>query len=173
MPAVTTNDASNGLEVAKLVIQVLGYVVTWVIVFAGWRVNNSQNKYRDQRKELRDQIGAIVEAIREVESNAVSYLTDAGESNDASYWTVYFGVHQVNSSIVLCKLLDTPEIGKVLRNYRQAITDKAMPGPTATTPTGVQLNAALRAIAAAGNSLVRALETRYRDLYPFSGVKSQ
>lgn len=169
MPVVTTNVTSSSLEVAKIAIQVLGYAVTWGIVFVGWRVNNSQNKRRDERKELRDQIGSIIDAVREVESNVVTYLTEqGGESKDASYWTVYFGVHQVNSSVVLCKLFDTPEIGKRLRSYRQAITDKAMPGPTSVLPTGTQLNSVLRTVSAAGNGLVRELETRYRELYPLS-----
>lgn len=168
MPVVTTSAASDGVEIAKLVIQVLGYVITWTIVLVGWNVNNSQNKRRDERKELRDQTGAIIDAIREVESNVVAYLTDVEGSRDASYWTVFFGVHQVNSAVVLCKLFKTPEIDRLLRSYRQAITDKAMPGPASTTPTGQKLDSALRTVAAAGNALVRGLETRYRDLYPFS-----
>jgi CHASE3 domain sensor protein len=160
------------MEWVKLGIQVLGYIVTWGIVFAGWRVNNGQNKQRDERKERRDQIGDITDAIREVESNVVAYLTDSETANASSYWTVYFGVRQVNSSVVLCSLLATQEIDKLLRSYRKAVTDEAMPGPQAAKPTGHKLDAALRVVASSGNSLIRGLESRYRELYPFSKFAS-
>lgn len=171
MPVGTTS-ASDGIEWAKLAIQASGYVITWIFVFIGWKVNSTQNKHRDERKELRDQIVSITDAVREVESNVVSYLTDSGAANASSYWTVYFGVRQVNASVVLCGLLKTLETDKLLRGYRQAITGQAMPGPQAAKPTGQALDSALRAVASAGNSLVRGLENRYRELYPFSRINA-
>ncbi len=156
------------MEWLKIAVQVIGYGVTWWIVLAGWRVSNQQNRNRDQRKEIRDQIGIVVDAIREVESNVVAYLTDGEERNVAKYWTVYFGVQQVNSSVVLCALLNSHMVEKYLKLYRQAITDTAMSGPTSTAPVGATLDSTLRTVVSSGNGLIRALEDRYRELYPLA-----
>lgn len=166
MPAETTN-ASNLWELVKIGVQVVGYGVTWCIVFKGWKVSNDQNSKRDDRKELRDLVNDIADAIRNVEADVVSYLT-SNEGKSASYWTVQFGVRQVNASIVGCKTFDTTAINDLLLTYRQAVTDKAMQGPDSPQPTGAQLSTALRGVSSAGTSLVRGIERRYRELYPLA-----
>lgn len=167
MPATPT-DTNDTMELVKIGIQALGYAVTWAIVLIGWRVNNTQNRKRDDRKELRDQVNDIAEAIRNVEANVVSYLTSADGERTSSYWTVFFGVKQVNASIVSCRQFKTEAISDLLVNYRNSITDKAMPGPNAVLPAGAKLSAVLRDASSAGTSLARGIELRYRELYPFS-----
>jgi hypothetical protein len=165
MPAVTTS-ASDSMELTKMGIQAVGYVVTWVIVLIGWGVSNRQNRDRDDRKEMRDHVSSLADSIREVEANVVSYLTDVEGRSASSYWTVHFGVRQVNLMVVSYANFNTGELQKLLRIYRQAITDTAMPGPSTKSPTGAKLDTTLRTVAAAGNGLVRGLESRYRELYP-------
>jgi len=173
MPAATTNAASgiDWWEVAKVAIQVIGYVVTWTFVIRGWKESRTQNADRDERKEIRDQINGVASALRNVEADIVSYLTSTEGALSASYWTVFFGVKQINASVVACAPFKTPEIQRTLIAYRQAVTDKAASGPTATLPTGDRLNAALRGVSSAGVGLVMALENRYREMYPFKVVE--
>jgi len=173
MPAATTSAASgiDWWEVAKVTIQVLGYIITWTFVFKGWKESRRQNGERDERKELRDQINGVASTLRNVESDIVSYLTSAEGATSASYWTVFFGVKQVNASVVACAPFNTPEIQRSLVAYRQAVTDKAAAGPTAAIPSGDKLNSALRGVSSAGVSLVMALENRYRQIYPFKAVE--
>jgi len=169
MPAATTNAASgiDWWDVAKVIIQILGYVITWTFVWRGWKESRRQNEDRDERKELRDQINGIASALRNVEADIVSYLTSSDGTTPASYWTVFFGVKQINASVVACTPFKTSEIQRALVAYRQAVTDKAASGPTAALPVGDKLNAALRGVSSAGVSLVMALENRYREVYPF------
>ncbi|WP_139232696.1 hypothetical protein [Duganella sp. CF458] len=166
MPAETTN-ANNLFEFAKIGIQLVGYGVTWGIVFRGWKVSNEQNAKRDDRKELRDLVNDIADSIRNVEADVVSYLTST-EGKSASYWTVHFGVRQVNASIVGSKIFNTKPINDLLIAYRQAVTDKALQGPDSPALTGHQLSSALRGVSSAGTSLIRGIETRYREIYPLA-----
>lgn len=167
MPAETPN-ASDCMEIAKIAIQITGYIVTWLIVFSGWHVNNRHNARRDDRKELRDLVDDISELIRTVESDIVSFLTSTEGPQTSSYWTVQFGVRQVNSAIVGCKVFDTDTLSNLLVAYRQAITDKAIQGPETALPKGHELSIALRGVSSAGTKLVRGLELQYRARYPFS-----
>jgi hypothetical protein len=173
MPVETTSVASGAdwWEITKTGIQVVGYVVTWFFVHRGWSESRKQNEDRDERKELRDQINGIASSLRNVEADVVSYLTSEG-ATPASYWTVFFGVRQINASVVACTPFATAEIQRALVAYRQAVTDKAAPGPTSVLPTGEKLNTALRGVSSAGVTLVRALENRYREIYPFKTTQS-
>lgn len=169
MPAATTN-AANGIdwwEAAKIIIQIAGYLITWTFVLRGWKESRRQNEDRDERKELRDQINGVASALRNVEADIVSYLTSAAGTSSTSYWTVFFGVKQINASVVACAPFKSSEIQRALVTYRQAVTDKAAAGPTAALPTGAKLDGALRGVSSAGVGLLMALENRYREIYPF------
>lgn len=159
------------MEILKIVIQVIGYGVTWAFVHHGWKVANAQNFRRDERKELRDLVTDICDAIRNVEADVVSFLAAADEPKTSSYWTVHFGVRQVNTSLVTCSVLDTARIRNALLSYRQTLTGKVIQGPQSTLPTGVARDTALRDTSKAGADLIRELESRYRELYPFSQKK--
>lgn len=167
MPAETLSD-KDWMEIVKIVIQVIGYIVTWLFVQHGWKVANSQNFRRDERKELRDLVSDICDSIRNVEADVVSFLTPSGEAKTSSYWTVHFGVRQVNSSLVTCSVLDTVRIREALFKYRQTLTGKVIQGPQSPLPTGFALDTALRDTSKAGGDLIRELENRYRELYPFT-----
>jgi hypothetical protein len=167
MPAETAAD-SSWLEVLKIFIQVAGYAVTWSIVFKGWQVTNRQNAKRDERKELRDLVNDIADGIRNTEASVVAYFTSTEGPQVASYWTVHFGVRQVNASIVSCAVFNTDRLSSSLLGYRQAITGGAIQGPQSKLPTGVALDAALRGVSKAGADLTRELESRYRELFPFT-----
>lgn len=164
MPAVTSQTVSY--EGWKIAIQAAGYIITWLIVFAGWRVNNKQNQSRDDRKELRDQINDIAEVIRNVEADVVAYLIAGAGTPSASYWTVYLGVRRVHSTIVRVPVFKTSHIESALIDYRKAITDRAMPGPNAPGKTPEELDQDLRHVSKCGNALIKALEVRYADMYP-------
>jgi hypothetical protein len=163
-PAVpSTPDNLAGIRVA---IQAVGYVVTWIIVCIGWFVNNKQNRSRDERKELRDQINDIADVIRNVESDAVAYLTHEGNAPTASFWTVYFGVRRVHSTIVRDPIFETDATKLALIEYRKALTDRAMPGPSATAKSPVETNRDLQHVSSSGNALIKTLEENYSVRYP-------
>ena len=164
MPAVPL--PLNNLEEVKVAVQAIGYVVTWLIVCIGWLVNNKQNRSRDERKELRDQINDVAEVIRNVESDAVAYLTVEGGSSAVSYWTVYLGVRRVHSAIVRDKVFKTDQIEDALIEYRKALTDRAMPGPSASPKSPADLDKDLRYVSSTGNTLIKTLEERYASKYP-------
>jgi hypothetical protein len=165
MPVEMSQTADN-YENIKIAVQAIGYIVTWLIVLVGWRVNNRQNQNRDERKELRDQINDIAEVIRNVEADVVAYLTTGDGTSTASYWTVYLGVRRVHSTIVRDQVFKTKQIETALIEYRQAITDRAMPGPAAPAKNPAELDKDLRQVSKCGNALIKALEERYSEKYP-------
>ena len=164
MPAAQLSP--NNMEEVKVGIQAIGYLVTWVIVCVGWFVNNKQNRARDERKELRDQINDIAEVIRNVESDAVAYLTVKGGASTVSYWTVYLGVRRVHSAIVRDKIFKTDKIESTLIDYRKALTNRAMPGPSAPTKSPADVDKDLRYVSSTGIALIKALEECYGLKYP-------
>lgn len=164
MPAAQS--PPNSLEEVKVAIQAIGYGVTWLIVCIGWYVNNKQNRSRDERKELRDQINDVAEVIRNVESDAVAFLTVPGGSTTVSYWTVYLGVRRVHSAIVRDKIFKTDIIEQALIEYRKALTDRAMSGPNAASKAPVEVNKDLRHVSSSGNALIKAIEECYTSKYP-------
>lgn len=164
MPAVPS--PSDSWECTKIAVQAVGYAVTWMIVFFGWYVSSNQNRSRDERKELRDQINYIAEVIRNVEADAVAYLTLARGSGTVSYWTVYLGVQRVSSTIIRDQVFKTHEISNALIEYRKALTNRAMPGPKAASKTSDEIDSDLRHVSSSGNALIKALEEHYSKKYP-------
>ncbi len=153
-------------EFYKLIIQGVGYAVTWIIVFVGWQVAHSQNAKRDQRKELRDQVDLLTQHIRTVESDVVTYLTSIDETTSVSYWAIYFGVQRINSSITRIDCFSEKYVIDALIDFRKAVTSKAISGPNSTKPVDQDLDEALKEVSRKSNGLIQVMEARYLNHYP-------
>lgn len=152
-------------ELWKTLFQAVGYAVTWCIIIFGWRVNEAQNRQRDQRKDLREQIDLITGFVRNVESDVVSCMLMHSDRARASYWTVYFEVQRIYSDVCRIGVMKKKPVIDALIAYRAAVTEKALPGPDSARQSEVA-DALLKEVSRKGNELIRAMEDRYAELYP-------
>ena len=61
---------------------VLGQIVTWLIVVAGWAVVWKQIKNREDRREAWELIADLKKLVREIEADAISYWISGPKSPD-------------------------------------------------------------------------------------------
>ncbi|WP_444633867.1 hypothetical protein [Cupriavidus oxalaticus] len=146
----------NNGETLRTVIQAVGYLVTWLIVFLGWRVAANQNKIRDERKEIRDKVDELCEAIDDAKADFVSHLTS--ESIDLSlYWKVFLSAGRINNLIRQFPLGASENVNNRLIEFRKILTGDALGGPSSKRLPKMQHHVFVRDIARTANSLNEAI----------------
>lgn len=158
-------DPKPGLEATKLIVQVVLAVVTWALVFGGWWVNNWQNAKRDARKELRERIDNLIDEAWSIEDLCIVYLTSTTDAKDVpSYWSIISKLARLTSAVSSLKHTHRIDAQAACVNFRQAITRKAIQGPTRLTlPSSDPM---LGKISAAANLLADALDRLFFERYP-------
>jgi hypothetical protein len=148
----------------KLVVQGIGAVITWALVFGGWAVSNCQNARRDARKELRERIDSLIQEAREIEDLSITYLTALTESKDIpSYWSIISRLARLTSSVSSLKVTHKIDAQNACITLRQAITRKAIQGTNRiTVPPS---DPVLGKISASTNALADALDKAFFARY--------
>ena len=65
--------STASLPVWTLYIPTLAPLITWSLVIAGWRIVSNDNNLREKRKELRADIGKVIDVVDALEIKAIKY----------------------------------------------------------------------------------------------------
>lgn len=160
-----THNPQVNIEHIKLGAQVVGTVVTWLLVFGGWYVSNNQNAKRDARKELRERIDSLIQEIWAIEDLSIEYLSEAVNDKDApSYWSIISKLARLTSALSSLTTTHNIDVQAKVVAFRQAITKTAISGPKRKT---LQPNDPLLGkISAAANQLADSLDRTFFNRYP-------
>src|ERR1700730_9541944 len=95
--------------------------ISWLLVIVGWLVINGQHNRRETRKEIRSALNDLYEMLNEIEDEAFTYHTGAGDS--ALSRRIKRRVSQIHSRVNLA-FINTIETrcGKEIASFRKAVT---------------------------------------------------
>jgi hypothetical protein len=146
---------------SQTVFQVLGQIVTWVIVIAGWLVVNRQNNDREMRREIRSRLDTLEKDIRELELVCVQFHTS--EYDDKNAWQIVTTLERLWDHSSRLKLASDHALEVRIFNVRRAMTLRNF---DKSDHAILSMNAEqIGEIAASVNRLINALEKGYADRY--------
>ena len=122
---MSTDSGATGANI-RLLVQIVGYIVGWLLVLRGWKIASQEGLKRDKRREVRSQLDDLVEMIGAIEIAAIEfYQHDAGDpdlSKEASQAWLVSAISKVSRRLSRLKAKNKLVCTAEVTAFRQAIT---------------------------------------------------
>jgi len=155
------------IEWIKIGVQILGYVVGWVLVLKGWSIAQKAQRASENRKEVRAVVEGLATLVLEVQTAAVAYFTEQGEIPlKASEWWILSSIDRISRSFASLKDQIGFDVSKEITFFKRSITltDFGEAGRKTRTVS----DPLIQKIGGAGSTLLSAIDRELTRIYPLS-----